>query len=415
MAENISIQNVYCTQEDFAEFCSLCVETISAPTKPLLHQTSRFWFFTGGTGTLKLQDREYEIRPGTFVSVLPWQLSHIIHVEEPLQYYLFAYYFDQINFVVKNLFNINGQTINLIEDMQRTPVLYCDGAQSEYLQNLFETAYTKHMTESSKEAESKNHFLEIFMMNKIIEIMIYFLQLSYLPKKDQAPTVNTTIERSDIFCYMYNHLSQKITLESLSKTFFMSESAISSYITKTTGLSFYDLLNEMRIGKTINFLLYTDFTMEELAELLGFVDNSHICKVFSSKLGMRTNEFRKTYGKISSICKIDPNRSSYEIVHYIYRHYSEELTPIKIAEQFQISVKDLNTILLYQVEKNFTDFLNYIRVNRASDLLKNTDKCIIDIAVEVGYNNIKTLNRNFLRLRNMTPSAFRKEVELQKK
>ena len=54
----------------------------------------------------------------------------------------------------------------------------------------------------------------------------------------------------------------------------MSESSISNYITLTTGLSFFDLLNEMRVGKTINFLLYTNLTMEELAEILGFVDSS---------------------------------------------------------------------------------------------------------------------------------------------
>ena len=64
----------------------------------------------------------------------------------------------------------------------------------------------------------------------------------------------------------------------------MSESSISTYITRTTGLSFFDLLNEMRIGKTINFLLYTDFTLEELAEILGFVDSAHISKVFSARV-----------------------------------------------------------------------------------------------------------------------------------
>ena len=53
-----------------------------------------------------------------------------------------------------------------------------------------------------------------------------------------------------------------------------------------TGLSFFDLLNEMRIGKTVNYLLYTDLTVEELAEILGYVDASHLSKVFSARVGM---------------------------------------------------------------------------------------------------------------------------------
>ena len=47
------------------------------------------------------------------------------------------------------------------------------------------------------------------------------------------------------------HLNEKITLSMLSQKFYMSESAISSYIRNTTGLSFFDLLNEMRVGKDV--------------------------------------------------------------------------------------------------------------------------------------------------------------------
>lgn len=415
MAKNISIQNVYCSDEDFSEFCSLYVETIDAPTKPLLHQTSRFWFFTRGTGALTLQDKEYAIRPGTLVSVLPWQVSEIIRVNEPLQYYLLAYYFDNINNIIKNLYSVNGQPVNLITEMEKQPVIYCSDAQADELCQLFKNFQAETAAELSEEEQLTTSLRNISLINKIIELIICYLRLSLSPQSACQPFEEEAVRRTDIFYYMYNHLSQKLTLEQLSRIFFMSESSISAYITKVTGLSFFDLLNEMRIGKTINYLLYTDMTMEELAELLGFVDSSHICKVFSAKLGMRANEFRKTYQKISDICKIDSQRTSYEIVNYIFRHYSEELTPMKVSEQFHVSVKDLNTILLYQVEKNFSDFLNYIRVNRASELLKNTDKCMIDIAVEVGYNNTKTLSRNFLQFRNMTPSAFRKEVELQKK
>ena len=106
-------------------------------------------------------------------------------------------------------------------------------------------------------------------------------------------------------------------------------------------------------------------------------------------------------------------RDAYEIVTYIYRNYAEHLTPQSTAEQFHISLKELNTILLYQVEKNFSDFLNFVRVNRASELLKRTDKSITQIAIDVGYNSAKTLTRNFLRFRTMTPGAFRQSIEIQ--
>ena len=95
----------------------------------------------------------------------------------------------------------------------------------------------------------------------------------------------------------------------------------------------------MRVGKTINYLLYTDFTLEELAEIIGFVDSVHISKVFLARIGMKTNDFRKTYQSIGDKCRIKDRRVFYSIVSYIYRHYAEDLHQKTISEQFGITSK----------------------------------------------------------------------------
>ena len=101
------------------------------------------------------------------------------------------------------------------------------------------------------------------------------------------------------------------------------------------------------------------------------------------------------------------------MVSYLYHNYTRDLTPQHTAARFGLSVKELNGLLLYQVEKDFSDFLNFLRINRACTLLKTTEKSVTDIAFEVGYNTVKTFSRNFLRFRRMSPSAFRQEVALQ--
>ena len=50
---------------------------------------------------------------------------------------------------------------------------------------------------------------------------------------------------------------------------------------------------------------------------------------------------------------------------------------------------------------------------RAAELLLTTDQTVTYIAMEVGYANVKTFNRNFLRFKVMTPGDFRKKVTLQ--
>ena len=408
----IGIQSQDRSVYDRSSICSFDVEVIDAPTKPLIHQMSRFLFIREGHGYLKLQGQRYELKSGTIVSILPWQTSDVCEVSEPLKFYLLKYYFDGVNNIIKSFYNTSNDAVEIIGHLTRIPVIYCSEDQEDVMTKLFHQVRSEAGLDIVKEDEKEWDLSNIYLTNKLVEILLQFYRFSELQKQD-SNTSAKTIDNAEIIHYIYNHLSEKLTLKMLSDKFFLCESSISSYIHKTTGLSFFDLLNEMRIAKTMNFLLYTDFTMEELAEILGFVYSAHISNVFMSRIGMKANDYRKTYQKINDICSIKETKASFEIVDYIYRHYMESITPLKVAEYFNMTTKQLNRILLYQVERNFEDYLNFVRVNRASELLLSTDWGVTDIAVAVGYNTAKTLTRNFLKLRLMTPGSFRQNVELQ--
>ena len=317
--------------------------------------------------------------------------------------------------IIKTFYNPGNEPLSVMQAMARQPVLWLSEKDAAAVSALFLQIRDETGMDSSpspRDSEPAAGGLgNLYVTNKLIEIVIRFLRAQTGPERQQTERPS---DPSQIFLYLYSHLHQKITLSQLSKIFFMSESAISAYITHTTGLSFFDLLNEMRIGKTINYLLYTDFTLEELAEILGFVDSAHISKVFLARIGMNANAFRSTYQKVGNICHIRDRREFYALVSYIYRHYSEDLHPRAVGEKFHMSPRELNRILLYQVEMGFAEFLSYVRVNRASELLLETDKTILEIALEVGFHSEKTLSRHFLRFRAMTPGKFRQTVELQK-
>ena len=414
MTKLVPIQSIYCSKEDETRLCSFDIEVISAPTTPLIHPMSRLWLINEGEGTLLLNDKKYPLVKGTLVSVLPWQITDIVEVKSPLQFFVMAYYFDNINEIIKTFYNPDSVNLSVSQSMSRSPVVTFDTREHIKMQQLFLQIKDELRTLSrlnSSDAESVSESLglcKLYITNKLIEIIVSFIRSCHT-----LPTQDASTEASEIFQYLYTHLNEKITLSMLSQQFYMSESAISSYIKRTTGLSFFDLLNEMRVGKTINYLLYTDFTLEELAEILGFVDSAHISKVFLARIGMKANDFRKTYQSIGDKCRIKDRKVFYTIVSYIYRNYAEDLQPKNVSEHFHISPKELNRILLFQVEMNFGDYLNYIRINRACELLLTTDKSILTIALEVGYNTEKTLTRNFLRFRSMPPGKFRRSVELQ--
>lgn len=412
MKEIIGMQSQNISDYDRRSICSFEVEMIEAPTKPLIHKMSRFLLIKEGHGMLRLQGKDYELKPGTVVSILPWQTSDVYEVTEPLQFYLLKYYFDGVNNLIKSFYNTRNDAISLTSNLTVTPVIQCDQVQEDVLTQLFLQIRSEIGFDITEDVQTKMDLSHIYLINKVVEVIIHFYRFGQV-LGDVTKDMELAIDNTQILQYIYNHLSEKITLKQLSGIFFLSESAISHYIHTSTGLSFFDLINEMRIGKTVNFLLYTDLTMEELAEILGFVDGAHISKVFMSRIGMKANDYRKTYQKVNDICKVKETKASFEIIDYIYRHYMEALTPKSVADRFHISVKQLNKILLYQVERNYEEFLNFVRVNRASELLLSTNKSVKEVAVAVGYNTSKTLTRNFLKFRLMTPGIFRQTVELQ--
>lgn len=61
-----------------------------------------------------------------------------------------------------------------------------------------------------------------------------------------------------------------------------------------------------------------------------------------------------------------------------------------------------------QLGKPYNAYVIDVRIARACRKLAETDASIIEIAFDVGFNNLSNFNRQFLSTRGMTPSAYRR-------
>ncbi|MEG1253102.1 MAG: AraC family transcriptional regulator [Erysipelotrichaceae bacterium] len=415
MSKIIEIQNPYCSNIDQKQFCGFDIEVVEEETKPLIHQTARFLFFKKGKGTIVIDDIEYDIIPNTFVAILPWEITKISSVKEQLQNYKIIYNSEVTNNIIKSIYNTDNEMLEIIDAFSKSPVVYCNKEEARQIEYLLRDIRYEVGMDSMLEEKESEELGNIYTINKIIELIVIFKRLlnkqimvqngKTLPKQDH---------KNKMLKYIYSHASEKLTLSRMSDLFYMSESAISKYIQDTTGLTFNDLLNEVRIEKAINFLMYTDLTLNEIAAVTGYVDASHISKVFASRIGTTPNEYRKIYRKLNNIMKEKEKQLSYQVISYIHEYFDrEDMNCAMVANQFNISIVELNRLLITQVEKNFDDLLHVLRINKACELLLSSEDAIADIAIEIGYNNAKTFSRNFLKIKNMTPGVFRKSILLQ--
>ena len=136
MTKLVPIQSIYCSKEDETSLCSFDIEVISSPTTPLIHPMSRLWLINEGKGTLLLNDKKYPLVKGTLVSVLPWQITDIVEVKSPLQFFVMAYYFDNINEIIKTFYNPDSVNLSVSQSMSHSPVVTFDTREHIRMQQL---------------------------------------------------------------------------------------------------------------------------------------------------------------------------------------------------------------------------------------------------------------------------------------
>lgn len=98
------------------------------------------------------------------------------------------------------------------------------------------------------------------------------------------------------------------------------------------------------------------------------------------------------------------------IVSRISAHLTEPPSAAGLAQEMAMSESSFSRFFRRATGNTFTDFVNHVRVNRACQLLMESDQLITHVAYEVGFANIANFNRRFLDIKGMTPSDYRRQA-----
>lgn len=119
-----------------------------------------------------------------------------------------------------------------------------------------------------------------------------------------------------------------------------------------------------------------------------------------SRLGESTEFVRK--GRAAYIELID------KIFTYVSENYSENCSLEALADTLKYDYSYISMIFSRFAGVSFNKYVNIVRVSEACYLLKNTDKTITSVSEQCGFSSLRTFNRNFIQIMNMTPSDYRK-------
>ena len=142
------------------------------------------------------------------------------------------------------------------------------------------------------------------------------------------------------------------------------------------------------------------------------------CNVFALSQCFNIQDF---YGLLSEICyliidsrqgkEIENSNVTTEAIEYMQNNYHDpELTMNSLAEHLQMSTVSLSIEFKNEMEVNPSEYLANLRMDKAKELLRNTDMLIKDVGMAVGYEDDRSFRRRFKKYTGITPIQYRENL-----
>ena len=102
-----------------------------------------------------------------------------------------------------------------------------------------------------------------------------------------------------------------------------------------------------------------------------------------------------------------------KIIDFSFNRY---LTPVTLQQVAAVAAMSIPTFCRFfkkNIKKTYFDFIQDLRISHACKLLTNSNKPVMEICYESGYNSWAHFSKQFKQVKKMTPSQYRKEFEIK--
>ncbi|MDZ8055946.1 MAG: helix-turn-helix domain-containing protein [Aulosira sp. ZfuCHP01] len=102
-----------------------------------------------------------------------------------------------------------------------------------------------------------------------------------------------------------------------------------------------------------------------------------------------------------------PQRQLLQVLEYINEHLNQDIKLADLAALLGMSQFHFSHLFKQSMGTAPYQYLLQQRIERAKQLLKQTERSIMDIALECGFNSHSHLSKQFRQFTGMTPTAYR--------
>lgn len=157
--------------------------------------------------------------------------------------------------------------------------------------------------------------------------------------------------------------------------------------------------DDFHIRNAVSFLLLENINREKYWQNMMINTAMNI-------FGLLLRNYEKSVELPSIVKKSDIQR--FGLIRFIQENYTD-ISLDKIADKFHYTPEYTSKLIKETTGMNFKQILQKIRIEKAEYLLTDSNLTVLNISLQVGYENVEHFIRTFKKVHGVTPSAYRKQ------
>jgi len=150
--------------------------------------------------------------------------------------------------------------------------------------------------------------------------------------------------------------------------------------------------------------------MKQMPEMTGLERLSALFNIFHLLANTKEYELLASPGYVQKGCWNGSDRSA-KITEYIMRNFDSDISLPEIAARSNMAITTFCNFFKENYRTTFVEYLNTVRVGYACKLIAEKNKNVVEIAYECGFKNLANFNRQFKKIKKMTPTDYRRTVD----
>lgn len=272
-------------KEQLYEPYSVSVQTMNEyPKRPRQHAFFELVYVLNGEGRHCVNDNKFAYKPGDLFLLTPDDL-HDFKIESTTEFFFLR--FNDIYLKSNGIVKDNLQRLeHLLYNAKQIPgSLLRNETDKPLMKTMVDTIIREHINR-----ENCWDKLALALINAIVVVVARNIE-KHLPEEFNDDKEDRAL---DILQYIQANIYQpeRIKVETISREFGVSVTYVGRYFKKHTGGTMQDYIANYKTKLIENRLKYSTMRLSEIADELGFADESHFNKFFKKQKGVNPSAYR---------------------------------------------------------------------------------------------------------------------------